>query len=71
MFVIHFVNLAIGSNYLFTIGKPETASLLDVLGPWPLYLLSMEAVGFVIFFILYLPFIIKDARQKKTGAAPA
>ena len=71
MFVIHFVNLAIGSNYLFTVAKPDTASLLDVLGPWPLYLLSMEAVGFVIFFILYLPFIIKDARQKNIEAAPA
>lgn len=70
MFVIHFVNLAIGSNYLFTVSKPPTASLLDVLGPWPIYLLSMEILGFVIFFILYLPFIIKDMRTKRAQTAP-
>ncbi|MGD2027035.1 MAG: TIGR02206 family membrane protein [Anaerolineales bacterium] len=70
MVAVHFVNLAIGSNYLFTVAKPPTASLLDVLGPWPLYLFSMEAIGFIFFLILYLPFIIKDARAKKLVASP-
>ena len=69
MVIIHFVNLAIGSNYLFTVGKPPTASLLDVLGPWPVYILAMEAIGFVLFFLLYLPFIIKDIRTKKVRVA--
>ncbi len=71
MLLVHFVNLAIGSNYLFTVGKPPTASLLDVLGPWPFYILAMEAIGFILFLILYLPFIIKDARAKKLAASPA
>ena len=66
MIIIHFVNLAIGSNYLFTVNKPPTASLLDMLGPWPLYLLSMEVIGFVLFFLLYLPFMIKDMLAKRT-----
>jgi hypothetical integral membrane protein (TIGR02206 family) len=65
MIIIHFVNLAIGSNYLFTISKPPTASLLDMLGPWPFYLLAMEAIGFVLFFLLYLPFMVKDIRAKR------
>jgi uncharacterized membrane protein YwaF len=69
MIVIHFINLAIGSNYLFTVGKPPTESLLDLLGPWPLYLLSMEAIGFALFFLLYLPFMLKDMRLKRTQAA--
>lgn len=69
MIVIHFINLAIGSNYLFTVGKPPTESLLDLLGPWPLYLLSMEAIGFTLFFLLYLPFMLKDMRLKRTQAA--
>lgn len=71
MILIHFINLAIGSNYLFTVGKPPTASLLDVLGPWPFYLLAMEAIGFAIFFILYLPFMVKDLRAKKVQPVPA
>ncbi|NIV12929.1 MAG: TIGR02206 family membrane protein [Aliifodinibius sp.] len=69
MILIHFINLAIGSNYLFTVSKPPTASLLDVLGPWPLYLLSMEAIGFIIFFLLYLPFMLKDIRRKRATTA--
>ncbi len=71
MVVIYFVNLALGSNYLFIMHKPDTASLLDVLGPWPLYIISMELLGFTIFLILYLPFIIKDARAKKQDLATA
>ena len=64
MVVVYFINLALGSNYLFIMHKPPTASLLDVLGPWPLYILAMEAIGFILFFLLYLPWIIKDARAK-------
>ena len=71
MVVIYFVNLALGSNYLFIMHKPETASLLDVLGPWPWYILSMEALGFAIFFLLYLPYMIKDIRAKRTIPAVA
>lgn len=54
------VNKLIGSNYLFIAHKPETASILDLMPPWPWYLLIIEALG--IFFILtfYLPYWIKD-----------
>ena len=69
MILIHFVNLGLESNYLFTRHKPPSASLLDVLGPWPWYILSMEALGFVIFFLLYLPWMIKDLRAKKAKPA--
>lgn len=56
------VNALIGSNYLFVAHKPPTASLLDVLGPWPWYLLGIEAIGLVVFLLLYLPFAIGDLR---------
>jgi hypothetical integral membrane protein (TIGR02206 family) len=56
------VNWMIGSNYMFVNHKPETASLLDILGPWPIYLLAAEGVAFVMFFLLYLPFAIGDWR---------
>jgi uncharacterized membrane protein YwaF len=39
---------------------PETPSLIDLLGPWPWYILSLEAIGLVTCVILYLPFAIKD-----------
>ena len=62
MVVIFFVNLAIGSNYLFVAHKPDFPTILDLLSPWPWYILELEAVGFAIFFILYIPFLIKDWR---------
>jgi hypothetical integral membrane protein (TIGR02206 family) len=54
------INSAIGSNYLFVNRKPPGPTLLDVLPEWPVYLLFMEAIGLVMFLLLYLPFIIKD-----------
>jgi len=52
----------IGSNYLFIAHKPETASLLDVLPPWPYYIAYIEVIGLVMCLILYIPFMIKDWR---------
>jgi len=61
------VNWAIGTNYLFINGKPQTASLMDFLGPWPWYILSLEAIGVVMFLLLYAPFAVSD-RFKVRGS---
>ena len=58
------VNIQIGSNYLYTQGKLPTPSLLDVLGPWPWYLLAMEGLGLIFCLLLYLPFAIRDRRAQ-------
>jgi hypothetical integral membrane protein (TIGR02206 family) len=65
MVFIFFLNLAIGSNYLFIAYKPNFPTLLDMLAPWPWYILELEAIGFAIFFVLYIPFLIKDWRAKR------
>lgn len=63
-FIVALINPLIGSNYLYTAGKLPTTSLLDVLGPHPWYLLSMEIIGVFLMLLLYLPFFISDARKK-------
>lgn len=60
MLVVSGINWLVGSNYLYTMHKPETASLFDLMPDWPVYLLVVQVIGLVTFLILYLPFIIKD-----------
>jgi hypothetical integral membrane protein (TIGR02206 family) len=59
------VNNLIGSNYLYTRGKLPTPSLLDVLGPYPWYLLAMEGLGLLLCLLMYLPWAVKDWRAGK------
>jgi len=63
------VNWLLGSNYMFVAHKPETASLIDMLGPWPWYVLGIEAIGAVVFLLLYLPFAISDMRKAQPVTA--
>ncbi len=50
------LNVALDTNFGFTMHPPHNPSLIDHLGPWPWYLLSMQAIAVVIFLLLALPF---------------
>lgn len=69
MLFVAVVNALIGSNYLFIARKPETASLLDVLPPWPWYILYIEGIGLVMILLLYLPFAVRDWRARCVEAS--
>jgi hypothetical integral membrane protein (TIGR02206 family) len=49
------VNAIMGWNYGYLCRKPHAPSLLDFLGPWPWYLISIELIALVSFLILYAP----------------
>ncbi|MFQ6614746.1 MAG: hypothetical protein ACE5D1_07880, partial [Fidelibacterota bacterium] len=54
------INWLLGANYFFIAHKPETASIIDMMGPWPFYLLPLSLVALAIFFLSYLPFPVAD-----------
>jgi hypothetical integral membrane protein (TIGR02206 family) len=48
-------NSITGSNYGFVNGKPATASLLDVLGPWPWYVLVGATLIVIVWALMTWP----------------
>lgn len=63
--IVYGINVVIDANYMFLRHKPSTASVIDFLGPYPYYILSLEIVAIIVFLMLYLPFLRK--RNAKTG----
>ena len=47
-------NAISGSNYMYLCRKPNSATLLNELGPWPWYLLPAAALGLALFCLLGL-----------------
>ncbi|MEW6405246.1 MAG: TIGR02206 family membrane protein [Chloroflexota bacterium] len=68
MVPVFFLNLAIGSNYLFIGYKPDFPTLLDALAPWPWYIPELEIIGLAILSTLYIPFLIKDWLASRQAA---
>ncbi|HEX2285956.1 MAG TPA: TIGR02206 family membrane protein [Mycobacterium sp.] len=58
-------NSIAGTNYGFLNRKPATASLLDVLGPWPWYVLAAGVLVFAVWAMMTWPW--ERARRAHTG----
>ncbi len=52
------INFLLDANYLFLKERPPTASILDLLGDWPYYIIVMDLILIPYFVILYLPILV-------------
>lgn len=50
-------NRIAGTDYGFLNGKPRTPSLLDLLGPWPVYLLAATAIILTVWALMTRPWV--------------
>ncbi|MBV8346422.1 MAG: TIGR02206 family membrane protein [Mycolicibacterium sp.] len=58
-------NKIAGTNYGFLNRKPATATLLDVLGPWPLYILTAGVIIAIVWALMTWPWERKPRREAK------
>ncbi|WP_070120922.1 TIGR02206 family membrane protein [Bacillus marinisedimentorum] len=66
-FLIFILNFLLNGNYMFISKKPVNPSIIDYLGPWPFYIIPLEMITLLTFWLLYLPFMIAN-RKKGSGS---
>jgi hypothetical integral membrane protein (TIGR02206 family) len=63
---IYAFNVAIGTNYGYLNAKPEAASILDLLGDWPGYVLAEIAILVAVWALATWPWTVR----RRTSASP-
>ncbi len=56
LIIIYPINIMMNTNFGFVRYIPSSDSILTFFGPWPWYLITMQFIGFVILFLLDIPF---------------
>ena len=65
-----FVNLLTNGDYMYLRYPPGVSNLLDLLGPWPWYIVAASGVALVFFLILDSPFRIAALARGRSKIAP-
>ena len=60
-------NTVAGTNYGYLNAKPAAASVLDLLGPWPWYLLAEVVLVSAVWALVTWPWTVSDRRREPPG----
>jgi hypothetical integral membrane protein (TIGR02206 family) len=66
-------NAVTGGNYMYLRHTPEVPNLLDLMGPWPVYIVAAAGLALAIFVVLDLPFSLRrraaSAKSKQADSS--
>lgn len=65
--LIAVIDWTAGENFLYLRAKPSQPSILDLMGPWPWYILAADALAWSIFRALMIPFEARPSGGVTTG----
>ena len=64
--IVYGINILLGepANFWYLVAKPEGASLMDMFPDPPLHILYTTPLAIAVFYLIYLPYFIKDKISK-------
>lgn len=63
---VYFVNLQLGTNYLYVNRVPDFSSPLNYFGEWPYYIIVVELIYIILTYLIYFPFKNKTVKFGKS-----
>lgn len=57
------INWLLDANYFYLMQKPINPSILDLFGPWPVYILICELLAMGFFAVAYIPIMLINRRS--------
>ncbi|MEZ4775430.1 MAG: TIGR02206 family membrane protein [Bacteroidia bacterium] len=63
------INTLLDTNYFYLNSKPPFATVLDLFGPWPWYIIVAQLIVIPYFLLLYLPFYLSKRKSFQDNTA--